>query len=619
MVYNKKRGEGYYMHNYEELIEPLKYYNNFLRDNFSDATKNLFEKLTKEAGVDIEENERLVRLYNKKESEKKSAKRWSYFYLFIFVADIIISLCFFSCLYNEIEKKVSPVSMIAYAILMTIGILVGIFIIFPLVRKQKKIIKNFTDEMNETKEKCYQTMAILNSLFTSEMTIDLIKETIPFINIDTNFDIRRFEQLVKNYGFLENKDENSSTLSLISGDIIGNPFVFVKNLVHEIVDYEYVGTRVVSYTEHYIDSKGESRSRTVHETLVAKVYKPGPSYSHKTYLVYGSEAAPNLTFNRQPQVDSKANGLGNLFGNFFNSNNKNKLKQIEKEALKKGSNFTPMANEEFEIKFGAFDRDNEQEFRLLFTPLAQKNMLAFLDNKEYGDDLYFYKDKMVNVVYCTHNNNWNIDNNPQCYRDYDYSNCKNNFLALNNKYFADLFFNFIPILSIPLYQQYKSKEYIYGHSFKYNYNQYLTEAVANTMNIDLFKPLESETQIILKTKAIESDDDTDLVAVDAYSYRTEPRYDIVEVMAGNGRFYSVRVDWTLYIPISKQSKIEVSDVKLSEKDYNKFRANQKFGEKLKGFGFKHGLFGALVDNDKLSNHKLKDLFAEGGENAKSIR
>ncbi len=40
------------------------------------------------------------------------------------------------------------------------------------------------------------------------MTSELLKKAIPFIHMDSNFNIERYEQLVKDYGFLEKGDES---------------------------------------------------------------------------------------------------------------------------------------------------------------------------------------------------------------------------------------------------------------------------------------------------------------------------------------------------------------------------------------------------------------------------
>ena len=60
--------------------------------------------------------------------------------------------------------------------------------------------------------------------------------------MDSNFNIERYEQLVKDYGFLEKGDVNHSTLDIASGDILGNPFVFLKRIIHWMDDYTYEGT-----------------------------------------------------------------------------------------------------------------------------------------------------------------------------------------------------------------------------------------------------------------------------------------------------------------------------------------------------------------------------------------
>lgn len=47
----------------EELLEPLKYYNEHLRDNFKSAVEDYFQNLVEESGVDIEKNHELMKQY----------------------------------------------------------------------------------------------------------------------------------------------------------------------------------------------------------------------------------------------------------------------------------------------------------------------------------------------------------------------------------------------------------------------------------------------------------------------------------------------------------------------------------------------------------------------------
>lgn len=53
------------MHNeYDEnLLEPLKYYNNYLKGHFRKVTEDYFQELVDEAGIDIDKNTELMKEY----------------------------------------------------------------------------------------------------------------------------------------------------------------------------------------------------------------------------------------------------------------------------------------------------------------------------------------------------------------------------------------------------------------------------------------------------------------------------------------------------------------------------------------------------------------------------
>ena len=134
----------------------------------------------------------------------------------------------------------------------------------------------------------------------------------------------------------------------------------------------------------------------VHETLRAYVNKPKPIYSTETYLVYGNEAANHLRFSRMPSCINSLDEKG--IEKYVRKHEKD-LTKLSEKAQKNGGNYTPLGNSEFELFFGGLDRDNEVEYRLLFTPLAQKSMLQVLKSKVgYGDDFKFIKDKGLNVI-----------------------------------------------------------------------------------------------------------------------------------------------------------------------------------------------------------------------------
>ena len=51
--------------------------------------------------------------------------------------------------------------------------------------------------------------------------------------------------------------------------------------------------------------------------------------------------------------------------------------------MKNGGQFQEMANSEFDVLFGANDRDHEVQFRLMYTPLAQRNTVDLIKDKKY--------------------------------------------------------------------------------------------------------------------------------------------------------------------------------------------------------------------------------------------
>ena len=110
---------------------------------------------------------------------------------------------------------------------------------------------------------------------------------------------------------------------------------------------------------------------------------PYPEYFYDTRLIYGNEAAPNLCFSRKPN-SSVARMNEKQLEKYIKKGDK-KIKKMESKALTDDdptTNFQSMGNNKFDVLFNALDRNNEVEFRLLFTPLAQKNIVNLIDRDD---------------------------------------------------------------------------------------------------------------------------------------------------------------------------------------------------------------------------------------------
>ena len=303
-------------------------------------------------------------------------------------------------------------------------------------------------------------MEPLNALYTWDIPVKLIQATVPRLEFDPYFTNERLWSLQRQYGWSDDFNRDKSILFAQSGLINGNPFVFGEYRYMKWEKHVYKGTKDISWTETERDSQGKIHTVTHHETLEATVTKPEPVYKSKKLLIYGNDAAPNLSFSRQPSDLSKGDE-----GLFSRMRKKHEIRKLQKfsQNLEDESQFTLMSNHDFEALFHAVDRDNEVEFRLLFTSLAQIQMLDLLKDKSvgYGDDFTFRKKKKINLLTSDHLDATSIDTDPRRFHDWDYDRAKENFQQLNENYFKNIYFSLAPLLAIPLYQQTRTHEEIW--------------------------------------------------------------------------------------------------------------------------------------------------------------
>lgn len=553
-----------------DLLEPEYTYKSELKEKHHQNVLDAFEELTKSSGVDIASNKATCTKYyaeeNKLATLNKKAKRMKALKVFLIIlCFLIIGIPFYFALFRPKYKALN--SSIA---------------------EQANVVKAIKDE-------AYAQMAALNRLFDSNCASKLMEKTVPLIQMDRIFDTKKYELMREKFGFWDNEDEERSTLDLQSGTILGNPFVFFKDLKKDIVMHRYEGRIVISYSVGI----GKNR-RTVTQTLVAHVDKPKPEYSRETYLVYCNEAADRLSFSREP---SSINSMDEKQIEKYVRKHEGDLQKMAEKATKKGGTYTPLGNSEFELFFGGLDRDNEIEYRLLFTPLAQKSMLGLMKSKVgYGDDFSFKKIKGVNVIQSRHSQGDSLFMHAEKFAGFDYEVMKENFITYNDNFFKSVFFDFAPLLSIPLYQQHKAHEYIYKNNVPSNFVCFEHEILANRFDPKRFADKETDTEIILKTSLVKKAGGEDIITVTGHSYKAVPRVETVMKLGGDGRLHAVPVPWTEYIPLEGEDVISVSDLGLDNEI--KFR-----GLNQNGVIYANGLVSTSTDVNVDINY-LKSLMTK---------
>ena len=558
----------------DNVLEYSKAYHDKYKEEFNENASNMFDDWVKESNVNVEENRKTAQDYRDAKTnlenigdrltKYKGRKKFMIFLIIFGILAIAVGSFLMYSNFSADEVEFGAVFGGALAAIV-VGLALMISMIVVIVKKINPLISNTEEEkakeeahVKELYNTCLEQLKPLHALFKDSATSQLIQKTVPIIKLDPNFNMRRFDLLSGKYNLKENTSETESTVGIFSGEILGNPFIEERRISQKWGTETYTGSLVIEWTETKYYSDGSSETIHRSQTLTASVEKPIPYYDHFTRLIYANEAAPDLSFTHSPSHAERMSEkeLAKLI-----KKGEKDLQKQEKQALKDGKSFNSMGNVEFEILFGATDRDNDIQFRLLFTPLAQKNMLHLMKTPApFGDDFALVKSKMLNFVASEHAQNWNFNINSKEFMIYDIDMCKSAFLKFNNNYFLNLYFELAPIMSIPLYQQHKPHEYIYRDNYSRNYTSFESEVLSNALDSSMLSP-GADTQSILKTSLVNKEDGCDNVLITAHYFKGFERVDYVPVRGGDGEYHNVPVPWIEYLPMINVTPVKITETK----------------------------------------------------------
>ena len=540
----------------EDVYEPLARYRDEFRKQFATLAREKFKELTERSGVDVKANRALVAEIKKLQREADSASTKKSCYGWLMAVGFVGAV---AALIGAVATDGTDSETHGLCILgIVAGLALGIAMI-PLFNAVAKLFASLESKIAANKGLAWNQMEPLNRLYTWDIPVKLIEATVPRLAFDPYFTAERLASLHGQFGWDDSFNDGKSIIFAQSGVINGNPFVFGHYLDMEWGEETYEGTKEISWTEWEEDENGRSRPVRRYETLHAHVTKPKPVYSEQKVLIYGNDAAPALSFTREPS------GLtGNEGGLWSSIRKKWRLSRLKAHSrnLDDDSNFTLMSNHEFETWFHAKDRDNEVEFRLLFTPVAQTQMLNLMKDTKvgYGDDFTFVKRRKVNLLFSQHLTEATIDTDPSRFHSWDYDAAFASFVQFNERYFKDAYFALAPLLAIPLYQQTRTHEEIWKGIADGRASAFWEhESVANYHGEGKFAHPSCITRSILKTQVIERAGGESTIAVTAHGYRGEERVDYKEVYGGDGKWHEVPVTWKEYLPVQRTSNMGISE------------------------------------------------------------
>ena len=505
------------------IYNPLEEFVSKFKNIHEQHTNEFFEKLVQESGINIEKNKETVRLYNEYRENlaklKKKLNWWRFLRVLMCITILLIPL----------------------VILKTT----------PKIKALRTEIEESDNRAEELLNEANNQMLPLNKLFTNRDALNIIESTIPLISFDSSFSVKQESDMKINYDFSEYNEDEQSTIDVLAGNYNENPFLFENKIVHTMGTETYHGYKTIRWTETYRDSSGKLRTRTRTQTLHATVTKPKPFYNTQVVLNYCSQGGPELSFSRDAShLEQKSEKEIERFV----KRGEKKLKKKTDKAISQNSDFMSMSNSDFEVLFDALDRTNEVQFRTLFTPLAQTNMVALILSKiGYGDDFNFIKSKRTNRIISNHSQGRVINLLPGNYISYSYDIIKENFIEKNKEFFKAVYFDFAPLLAIPVYQErpVHSLKPIPDYSQLYSLKE--CEALANAVDYKYIVHPNTKTQAILKSAFVTSKNNIDETCITAYSYDIEKRVDIVSVRGGDGHFHNVPVEWDEYLPLEAKN------------------------------------------------------------------
>lgn len=536
----------------KDIYDPLTEYVNVYRHKFKEVAEKTFAELAAEAQVDVGKNrETCRRIYSEEDSLSKvmTSIRWQKVWRVLLWLCVVVGFIVGFTMYDVLDYV--DLLIVGFVIFGALGLLFTD--INPKIKEMKSERDKLTAKVDKLKKEAWQQMAPLNNLYDWDVLTRMMTKTVPRLEFDPYFTTQRLADLKATYGWSDSFNAGRSVVYSHSGLINGNPFVICRTRKMEMGTKTYYGEKTIHWTTEETDSDG--KTRTVHhsETLVASVTAPYPEYFEKTRLIYGNTAAPDLIFYR------KQSGLADSEGSLKFKMKRHSLRKKSRDLS--NADFAMMTNEEFEVAFDTSNRNNNQQYALLFTPLAQESMMNLLkdDKVGFGDDFDFGKQRMINVIFSKHMQSLNLDMDPQQYKGFDYDKAEADFYAINSRYFRAIYFCFAPLLCVPMYQQIRPQEDIYGRNMQQHSSFWEHEALANFWGQGRFKHPSCVTNCILKTEQVQTIGDNSTIKVNAYGYRTEQHLEYVSKWGGDGHLHHVPVYWDEYLPVTGSGMIYLKE------------------------------------------------------------
>lgn len=536
-----------------DLLEydPVSGYANVYKEQFNAAADEFFEQAVRNGRIDAVLNEQLAAELKSLQAQKEKVdSKHSWLIILLVVAGIGLTVWGFWIGCN-VPEAAQERHWCIFVPVVCAAVGIAFFKIIPALRNLAGQIAQLEAEIREKYARIMELLSPLWRAFDWDTATNLISKVLPVLHFDKFLSVERQQDFSENFGFALVDDPDSTLTGIHSGTFYGYPFVFAEEIVFSMGERIWSNSITITYREKVTGPDGKSTWETRTQILTASIARPCPEYGMRRNFFFGHDAAPELSFSRSPSSLSGGGGLLHAVGKKFQLR---KLRKFEQN-LTDDSQYTMVANHDFEVLFRSENRDHEVGFRLLYTPLAQQYMVSLLnDRKEgYGDDFAYVKSNCVTRICSEHLNNTSLSEVPFRSDLFELKEIKKLFLETSAEFFRSIYFTFAPLMLIPSYNTPRLHTEVPAEGGETISECELEGAIY--FRKGYFEPERSITETIFNIRNFRVLSHGVEATVEACSFTGKERVEYVQKWGNDGRLHTIPVYWTEYIPIRRRTKI----------------------------------------------------------------
>lgn len=461
------------------------------------------------------------------------------------------------------------------------------------IEPRKPILALHRDEISRFKAICEAEIKPLFDGYGVNEIYRLIHSIHPDIQIYPHFDERNKAKLEQTVGYTDTMDDNASVKNLLFGYYKGNPFLIYDVFRCDLVNTQYTASKDVSWK-----TENETTITTHTQTLQGIINGVKAEYHTQRRFEYWNVLEPQLQY----RVESKYR---------LEKSERAKHKHIEKIEQKS-------INESIEKTFSRLydiETNDMDAFEMIVSQEAKANLVEFgaYNYLRIDSDVAITKKGYKHEIQSEALKRFWLLKSEQIdeIKHHDYAIYKQKFVELIGNFLDWITYLLAPLECIPSYHEKK----IYPIEPNTTSPQLLAniqhESLINEMNLNQLVTGTNIRDVIFKTAFYASNIYLDIVAVDAYIWCYDTKYEKVIVKDDNYINHAIKVEYKDYYQVKQTSYVNIKICPYYFQ-YSRFEAiveahpqKETIRSILKGAIYRNNCL--VFKDDGVFNHEANDL------------